>query len=129
MVHYIGVVDMMKHPSDQGSSADVYAGDISMIEHCGDCDEVLYTFAVQADADSDAFARVAGLFNIANTAPVNVSLQRSQILGVLEISITLDQIHASTADLIRRKLEQLTCVRRVDFHSHRALPSSGLQPT
>ncbi len=91
------------------STADVYSGDMpivvpSTVRGAGD-----FLFIIEADAAPDVLARVAALFNIANVAPHSASLSR-ELSDQLKISVGIHLTSAITADMIRRKLEQLTCV-------------------
>jgi hypothetical protein len=74
----------------------------------------VYAFSVDADPDPDVLSRIAAVCNLANVAPRRLSFERNADAGV-QVSIELDGISASTADSIRRKLMQLTCVNRVNL--------------
>ena len=94
-------------------TADVYAGDTTALDaptgrpahHC--------LFVIEAECEPDVLARVAGIFNIANVAPQSANLVRRSP-SVLTISVAIE-IGQTTAESIRRKLEQLTCVISVSL--------------
>ena len=52
-----------------GPTADVYAGDMASTYRAAERAAVAYVFAVRAESEPSAFARVANVFNIANVAP------------------------------------------------------------
>ena len=106
----------MSEPKEPSATADVYAGDTSMLDCSAESHDVVYSFAILADPEPNAFARVANSFNLANVAPLSVTLVRTGT-GNLQITVDLSDIRATTADSIRRKLEQLTCVTRVELRS------------
>src|ERR1700722_1775965 len=72
------------------------------------------TYRVRADAQPDVLLRVAGVLNFANQAPWNLSMRVS---GVEEVTVETSLRHVPTvlADMIRRKLMQLTCVISVEM--------------
>lgn len=98
---------------DHPSTADVYAGDIASLKRSTDVGATRYVFRVESDIEPDVFARVAGVFNIANCAPHRASLHRESP-GTVSISVAIELSGASAADMIRRKLEQLTSTLSVD---------------
>jgi hypothetical protein len=102
----------MGSTGDSNPVADVYAGDTAQAQQKGQATEEAFSFVIEADADADVFERIANLFNLANVAPQSASLSR---LSAERVRITVDLAHVSqfTADMIRRKLEQLTCVRQL----------------
>ncbi|MBS0613240.1 MAG: hypothetical protein JSS24_08730, partial [Proteobacteria bacterium] len=55
--------------------------------------------------------RIAGICNLANVAPRRMALLRAA--DEIQVQIELDAIAAATAESIRRKLLQLTCVNSV----------------
>jgi glycine cleavage system regulatory protein len=95
-------------------TADVYAGDITTIRSAADTRSTIYCFRVTADAEPDVLARVASIFNIANAAPRQATLLRDSP-HVVNISVAIELPSAAMADMIRRKLEQLTCVITVEL--------------
>jgi hypothetical protein len=97
---------------DSNPVADVYAGDTAQAQQKGHASDETFSFVIEADADADVFGRIANLFNLANVAPRSASLTR---LSSDRVKITVDLAHVShfTADMIRRKLEQLTSVRQL----------------
>ena len=104
----------MGNQSRTTSIADVYAGDTTQIQASGSVDSTRYVYSVQADPDPDVLSRVAAVCNLANVAPHRVVLERVADQRI-RIDIELDGISGSTADSIRRKLLQLTCVTAVDL--------------
>jgi hypothetical protein len=100
-------------PNDKPVAADVYAGDIAAVAPLTATGSTVFLFRIAADADADVFARVASVFNIGNVAPQRASLWQAAH-GQVHISIAVELSSATTADLIRRKLEQLTCTLSVD---------------
>jgi hypothetical protein len=101
---------------ETGPTADVYAGDMANADRTDGCAAAAYMFAVRAEAEPSAFARVANVFNIANVAPRSAQLRR-ELGGDLVIAVVIDLTGDSTAEMIRRKLEQLTCVTEVTVKS------------
>jgi glycine cleavage system regulatory protein len=93
--------------SENPSLADVYAGDIAT-QQGPEVAGSVFVFRIEADAEPDTFARVAAVFNIANGAPRRVSLRRGAP-GQVNITIEIELPRSTTAEMIRRKLEQLTC--------------------
>jgi hypothetical protein len=69
-------------------------------------------YTIVADTEPDVLARVANLFNLANLAPLSVNLQRKSD-ELVHISVEIGPIRSTSAELIRRKLTQLTCVTDV----------------
>jgi hypothetical protein len=86
---------------------DVYSGDLTTATDS--LAAVRAVFEVRADADPGALTRVAATLALANTAPLPVNCERE---GPDEILMTavLDGITATAADLILRKLKQLSVV-------------------
>jgi hypothetical protein len=72
-----------------------------------------FLFVIEAECEPHVLARVAGIFNIANVAPQSANLTRRSP-SQLTISIAME-IGQATAESIRRKLEQLTCVLSVEL--------------
>ena len=109
--------DTIAGMSTQGRTpaiADVYAADTAQTRDAANADGSIYAYSVEADPDPDVLARIAGVCNIANIAPRAVHFERTSEDRV-KIRIDLDGISASTADSIRRKLLQLTCVSAVSL--------------
>jgi hypothetical protein len=102
----------MSNESRTGAIADVYAADTDQVRTDAASEGKTYAYSVEADPDPDVLSRVAGVCNLANVAPRRVSLERGADQRV-KIDVQLDGISASTADSIRRKLLQLTCVTSV----------------
>ena len=94
--------------------ADVYAGDLAQSGATAISVARVFAYRIEADAEPDVLARIAGICNLANVAPRRVNLDRDE-RGVVIVEVDLDGISASTADSIRRKLLQLTCVTSVSL--------------
>ena len=99
---------------EQVVTADVYSGDITTIRSAVEARPTIYWFRVKADAEPDVLARVASLFNIANAAPCQAIFLRDSS-DVMNMSVAIELSGATMADMIRRKLEQLTCVISVEL--------------
>jgi len=93
--------------------ADVYAGDTTPAD-AETATTNVYVFTLEADAAPDVLVRVAGVFNLANVGPLSVSLRRTPSEQV-NISVAIALTSAAKADMIRRKLAQLTCTISVDW--------------
>lgn len=89
--------------------ADVYAGDTAGAAH--QVAGTVFCYDIRADVEPDVLARVSGICNLANVSPLRVSYER--VAAEVHMAIELDGISAATADSIRRKLLQLTCVNAV----------------
>ena len=94
--------------------ADVYAGDLAQSRASALDSAQAFAYRIEADAEPDVLARIAGICNLANSPPRRVALERTAGGGVL-MEIDLDGISSHTADSIRRKLLQLTCVTSVSL--------------
>jgi hypothetical protein len=98
---------------DQVAVADVYAGDAGT--QC--FDEVVGTvflFVIETDPDPSVLVRAAMIFNLANVAPLSVNFQRKPE-GNATMAVSIPLRDGVQADLIRRKLEQLTCTLSVSL--------------
>jgi hypothetical protein len=95
-------------------AADVYAGDVTTPTRSADIGTTFYLFRVEADLEPDVFARVACIFNIANCAPHRATLCR-QSASAVTITVAIELSGAGVADMIRRKLEQLTSTLSVEL--------------
>ena len=73
----------------------------------------VYLFSVEADAEPDVFARIANVFNIANTAPHHASLRRDSP-DTVRVTVAIVLSEANICEMIRRKLEQLTSTISVE---------------
>jgi hypothetical protein len=98
----------MSEVDHNSRTADVYSGDTTVVEPSTMRGTSCFLFTIEADAEPDVLARVAGLFNIANVAPRSARLSRDSSDHV-KISIGINLTSAITADMIRRKVEQLSC--------------------
>jgi hypothetical protein len=91
-------------------TADVYAVDEDLtgvtpaVAHAG-----RFEFTVTADADPDVLARLANALMFANVAPSRVELSQDGA-GIVTCRVEIRELAAALAELIRRKLLQLTCV-------------------
>jgi hypothetical protein len=99
---------------DSSPIADVYAGDTENRSYSGGPNEMVYSYAIEADAEPDVLGRVANLFNLANIAPLSAHLNRGA-REVVVISVDIGPINRTTAEMICRKLAQLTCVNNVEL--------------
>jgi (p)ppGpp synthase/HD superfamily hydrolase len=99
---------------EQFVTSDVYAGDIATIRSAVDTRSTIYWFRVKADTEPDVLARVASIFNIANAAPRQATFLRDSP-DVANMSVAIELSRAAMAEMIRRKLEQLTCVISVEL--------------
>jgi hypothetical protein len=104
----------MTETGDNLATADVYAGDTAAPDLSSELATNVFLFSIEADADPDVLARVATLFNLANVAPLRATLQRRSPDHV-HIIVDMERISRTMADMIRRKLVQLTCVISVDL--------------
>jgi glycine cleavage system regulatory protein len=93
--------------------ADVYAGDIAALNGTAAASPSVFLFHIEAESQPDVLARVANVFNIANVVPLRADLRRASPDQVI-ITVAIELPLPATADLIRRKLEQLTCTLIVD---------------
>jgi len=100
--------------SEKTIAADVYADDITNPNSSLDAGAALFHFRIEADAEPDVFARVAAVFNIANIAPRRASLDRESP-GTVNIRVLIELARPGVAELLRRKLEQLTCTLSVEL--------------
>ena len=106
-------VNVMSEGGDQVAVADVYAGDAGGKWRDGGVGTI-FRFIIEAAPEPDMLARVAMIFNLANVAPLSVNFQRkSEGTATMAVSILLPG--DVQADLIRRKLEQLTCTLSVSL--------------
>jgi hypothetical protein len=69
------------------------------------------TFNIFADADPDLLGRVGAVLNLFNVAPRAFRMEASQD-GTANV-VALVDCHASQAELVARKLQQLTSIRNV----------------
>jgi hypothetical protein len=112
---------------DSPPAADVYAGDITTLDPAAGSSSLHFLFVIEAECEPHVLARVAGIFNIANVAPHSANLTRRSS-SQLTISIAME-IGQATAESIRRKLEQLTCVLSVSLlRSESAARAGGTCP-
>ncbi|MEA2649953.1 MAG: hypothetical protein QOG61_2388 [Candidatus Binataceae bacterium] len=91
------------------AAADVYAGDNSDFTRAHGESRRVFSYAIEADAEPDVLARVANLFNLANCAPKYVTL-RTNTEAQVTIFATIGPLDPVNAEMICRKIRQLTCV-------------------
>ncbi len=103
----------MSEAGDQLAVADVYAGDAGA-QRADDGVRTLFLFVIEADPQPDVLLRVAMIFNLANVAPRSVKFHR-QSAGNATLEVTMPLLGGAQADLLRRKLEQLTCTLSVSL--------------
>jgi hypothetical protein len=101
-------------------TADVYAGDIAAAHPSR---TAVFSFVILADADPNAFARIANLFDLANLAPKSVHLE-SQSDDVLTVSVEIGPLATVRAEMIGRKIAQLTFVRDIQVRAKAASDAS-----
>ncbi len=105
--------------------ADVYAGDDALRGATPPSPaSIRARFVVEADPDPDALPRIAALVAFANRAPCAGDL-RVRADGGLVVTLEVDDAPAASAELIVRKLAQLTCVRRAVLETAVTPPPGG----
>jgi hypothetical protein len=93
-------------------TADVYAGDHGVREGARDAQPAgAATFNIIADADADLIVRVGAALNLLNVAP-RVFQMEARLDGAAAVKALVD-CSEHQAELIARKLRQLTSVRDV----------------
>ena len=93
-------------------TADVYAKDDALREGAGtSLRQGAATFDIVADADADLLARVCAVLNLLNVAPRAFHME-ARPEGMLTVE-ALVECAEPQAELIARKLQQLTSVRDV----------------
>ena len=92
-------------------TADVYAGDDGPPDGMGNFRPGTATFSIVADADADVVLRVSAALNLLNVAPRLFHMEARP--GGLAAVSALIQCAEPQAELIARKLQQLTSVRDV----------------
>jgi hypothetical protein len=90
--------------------ADVYSGDVAKSDSHRSLGN--FIFRIEADADPDAFSRIAGVFNFANKAIEAAKIERGDV-DMLTFQIEIMDIAPTLAESLHRKLSQLTAVRVV----------------
>ena len=94
---------------------DVYADDDALREGAKKSQpKGAATFDIVADADADVLARVSAILNLLNMAPRAFHLEQRPE-GTVTLKATIECAEPQ-ADLIARKLRQLTSVRDVVAH-------------
>jgi hypothetical protein len=92
--------------------ADVYSGDVAKSD--SHCSLGNFIFLIEADADPDAFSRIAGVFNFTNKAIEAAKIERGDA-DTLTFEIEIMDIAPTLAESLHRKLSQLTAVRVVEI--------------
>ena len=105
---------MREQQSARRISMDCIGGPSTTIRSAVEARPTIYWFRVKAGAEPDMLARVASLFNIANAAPCQAIFLRDSS-DVMNMSVAIELSGATMADMIRRKLEQLSCVISVEL--------------
>ena len=107
-------------------TVDVYAGDMPLPGDAGALPAGAAKFQVIADAHADVVVRVSAALNLLNVAPRMFHMEaRPGGLAAVEATI---ECAAPQAELIARKLQQLTSVRDVALvHSARAGVETGVE--
>jgi hypothetical protein len=103
----------MNEAGEHSAIADVYAGDAGA-QRPDDGARTLFLFVIEADPEPDVLLRAAMVFNLANVAPRSVRFHR-QSAGNATMEVTMPLLGSAQADLLRRKLEQLTCTLSVSM--------------
>jgi hypothetical protein len=93
-------------------TADVYAGDVAAPRGAGNMRPGAATFNVIADAHADLLVRVGAALNLLNIAPREFYLEARPGEGTAAVRALVDCAEPQ-AELIARKLQQLTSVRDV----------------
>jgi hypothetical protein len=93
--------------------ADVYAADTALSTSGRPAVTGTFSFSIEADADPDILSKVANQFNLANVAPARANFT-SGAGGIALVIVEMRGITPAIADLIGRKLTQLSSVRAVD---------------
>jgi hypothetical protein len=94
---------------------DVYAGDDDLPSGTVSLQVAdAFVFHVVADSDADVLLRVASLLLLSNRAPFRLTLTQPSPDTVL-IEAHLRGITRTTAESIRRKLQQLSCTETVEL--------------
>lgn len=86
---------------------DVYSGDLTTAN--ASVRLVRVVFEVRVDSDPGALPRVASTLALANVAPMRLTCERITTDELIIIAV-LDGITATVAELILRKLQQLSVV-------------------
>jgi hypothetical protein len=94
-------------PDDRRPLRDVYSGDLTTASHASSL--VRAVFEMRADSDPGTLPRVAATLALANVAPLGMSCER-EAGGELLITAVLDSVSEVSAELIVRKLQQLSVV-------------------
>lgn len=89
---------------------DVYGGDdATPAREAG----FVLTFVIDADPDPDVISRIAQTLALANRIPESFTLRNHADADAVTVTTRLRTVDATQADYIRRKMQQLTSVRRV----------------
>lgn len=99
---------------------DVYAGDDATLPPTGGMASL--TFFVSAEPEPLIVSRIANQLALSNLPPVSFLMRTLDELHV-SVEATMAGLTPSQADLIRRKLLQLSCVHDVVFGEQTTLPN------
>ena len=103
---------------------DVYAGDDDQTRAQPDALHPDVLFIVEADPDPDALVRISGIVSLTNRALLSGHMITDPA-GRLSITLEVSGVPVATQELIRRKLQQLTCVTAADVHVVHRGPTPG----
>ena len=93
---------------------DVYAGDEDLRSAAPSHGDSRILFIVTADPESDSLARISAIIAMTNLPPSSGSIATDSA-GRLITTIEVRGCSSTTAELLRRKLQQLTCVIGAEF--------------
>ena len=96
--------------NDRRPLRDVYSGDVQSTAPPQPV--VRAIFEVRVDADPGALTRVAAILALSNVAPMRVSCERGSPDDLVILAV-LERLASNSADLIHRKLRQLSMVTDV----------------
>jgi hypothetical protein len=86
--------------------------------------DVVATFRIRADLDPQLVARIAHQLNLSNLAPMAFSMVSAPD-GTASVEATLEGLPYRKAELIHRKIQQLTCVIEADADIRPFVPVTG----
>jgi hypothetical protein len=101
----------MSNNNAESENFNLYSGDTTNIGASID-PATVFLFTIEADAEPDVFARIANCFNLANVAPLRATLQRKSS-DIVKIAVEIGPLSLASAEMINRKISQLTCVHEV----------------
>ena len=101
----------MSNNNAESENFNLYSGDATSFGASID-PATIFLFTIEADAEPDVLARIANCFNLANVAPLRATLQR-QSSDFVKMAVEIGPLSVASADMINRKISQLTCVHEV----------------